>query len=454
VTGRRGHSVRLASINLNKRLGNLAAHAGLTAWLRNHRVDVLVAQEPWKPIDREPILLEGFQAIGGDGGLFAWIAEGWILSKADRLDTVVQRIELDWLVVFNVYLDASTRGNRAAQLVRLRQLVEAEDGRPVLLVGDFNLAPRPDDGRYDGVPSVFNTDVDRAPFVELLARTGLVDCTAGPAPTQYTFSRMLRGRLSEFRCDLALISDYLHPSLNVAYDHSVRVGGARFTDHSAVLIDLPVTRETTTRQERLFDLLEVRAAASMSSKRTDYHPHKTAMTRSHPSPFARLVADVLVPKMQIGSVLDHGCGLGADVHFYRDCGLEADGWDPHPAFGWQQEPHCLFDLVTNVFVLNVLPNPWERIKALKHAAQFVRPGGRLLVVTRSPRDVDHRAEAASWARHHDGYWSHEARGTFQRGVSVEEIAALARRAVLVLAPDQCLLSPVPAACQALFIKPA
>lgn len=99
------------------------------------------------------------------------------------------------------------------------------------------------------------------------------------------------------------------------------------------------------------------------------------MSRSRPSPFARAVAEVLAPKLEIASVLDHGCGRGADVRFYRDRGLDADGWDPHPGFGWQQEPPRQFDLVTSVFVLNVLSNPWERIKALQNAARCLRPHG-------------------------------------------------------------------------------
>ncbi len=40
--------MRLASVNLNKRLGNPAPRATLTAWLSRHGVDMLLAQEPWK----------------------------------------------------------------------------------------------------------------------------------------------------------------------------------------------------------------------------------------------------------------------------------------------------------------------------------------------------------------------------------------------------------------------
>jgi len=105
-------------------------------------------------------------------------------------------------------------------------------------------------------------------------------------------------------------------------------------------------------------------------------------------------------------------------------------------------------------VLNVLPDPWKRIQAIQHAARFVRPGGHLFVVTRSPADVDPRAVSANWPAHHDGYWSSEAKATFQKGVPTEEIIALGRRAGLRPTAEQILLASSPAVGQALLVKPA
>jgi hypothetical protein len=68
-------AMRLASVNLNKRLGNLAACARLTAWLEQQRVDVLVAQEPWKAATVGPSRSRGFRRSAGDSRLCAWIAE-------------------------------------------------------------------------------------------------------------------------------------------------------------------------------------------------------------------------------------------------------------------------------------------------------------------------------------------------------------------------------------------
>jgi len=123
-----------------------------------------------------------------------------------------------------------------------------------------------------------------------------------------------------------------------------------------------------------------------------------------------------------------------------------------PGFGWTTETDCRCDLVANVFVLSVLPDPGQRIKALQRAARFVRPGGHLFVVTRSPGDIEPRGASASWPVHHDGYWSSEAKGIFQQGVSTGEIVVLGRRAGLRPAAPQALLAGSSAAAQGLLTK--
>lgn len=79
-------------------------------------------------------------------------------------------------------------------------------------------------------------------------------------------------------------------------------------------------------------------------------------------------------------------------------------------------------------------------------------GVDVLVVTRSPGDIQNRASQATWVRHNDGYWSSQRKRTFQRGISEAEIERLARRAGMsaTAAAEQHLLRPVPAACQLLL----
>lgn len=164
----------------------------------------------------------------------------------------------------------------------------------------------------------------------------------------------------------------------------------------------------------------------------------------------------LTCQLWFGSILDYGCGRGTDVTHYRQRGLHADGYDPYPPFGWADKPTAAdrYDLVTLVFVLNVLPDPWERVRVFKQAATYLRPGGHMLVVTRSPREIQTRAADAGWVRHNDGYWSSERQRTFQRGISEAEIERLARRADLsaAAAAEQHLLRFVPAACQLLLTR--
>ncbi|MEW1779921.1 hypothetical protein [Streptomyces sp. NPDC086777] len=56
-----------------------------------------------------------------------------------------------------------------------------------------------------------------------------------------------------------------------------------------------------------------------------------------------------------------------------------------------------------MFVLNVLPDPGQRIQALKDAATFARPGGHVVAVTYSPEEITRAAADGGWSIHHDGF---------------------------------------------------
>lgn len=442
--------MRVASLNLNKRAGNDSARFRLQAWLREHAIDVLLAQEPWKPADRPRVELEGYRAVGGDHRLFVWTVAGLRGVSQQPLAGFAQRVECEWLVLINTYLDAYEQRNRATQLVQLDEAIAAANGRPAAAIGDFNLAPRPIDGLNGEEPSAFNSDVDRAPFAALQIRHRLVDTTAAQA-LEYTIERDRQGTRSRFRCDLALLPDYLTSDVVVAYDHSPRIGQFAFTDHSALVLDVPVTGDRIpVEPETLFDELPETPPALIAPVR----PHKTAMARSGPSPLARFVTGTLAARLGAKRLLDHGCGRGADLEHYRIHGLDADGWDPHPDFGHTTEPADDYDLVTQAYVLNVLPDPWQRIQALQHAAKHLRPGGHLLVATRSPAEIERFATDSAWTRHHDGYWSHPTKRTFQKGIATEEIIQLAARAGLTPEPDLDPPDLGPASSVAVLNKPA
>ncbi|MEU1085712.1 methyltransferase domain-containing protein [Streptomyces sp. NPDC005892] len=443
----------LASVNLNKRLGTSGARANLGAWLREHGVKVMVAQEPFKPADRTPPVLGGFTFAGGDGRLAAWISEDLAPPTVATPAPWVQRIELEWLVVYQVHLDAYAGASRAAQLTELTALTTAEKGHPLVICGDFNLARRPEDGLFGEETSTFTTDAERRVLEQLMQDADLVDTTADQVPT-FTFERVFNGKPSRFRCDLVLLSSHLTQTTTVTVDAAVRSGPSAFTDHSALLIDLPLTLQAGEPDDVLFSLSELTSAGPAATPtRRGYQPHKTAMSRQAPSPASRAVTAHLTGPLGIRSVLDHGCGRGADVAHYRSAGLEAEGFDPHEDFGWPRPERTKFDLVTSMFVLNVLPDPWQRIQALKDAASFARPGGHVVVVTRSPEEITKAAADGDWSVHHDGFWSSQAKGTFQRGIAPSEISVLARQAGLQPAQGVPVL-PLPGVCHVVLHKPA
>ena len=93
-------------------------------------------------------------------------------------------------------------------------------------------------GLVNGQPSRFNSRIDLAPLARLLGETGLVDATATESP-EFTIERRRPGLLTQFRCDLVLVPDGIHPVVDVRYDHLSRTGQEAFTDHSGILIDIP-----------------------------------------------------------------------------------------------------------------------------------------------------------------------------------------------------------------------
>ncbi|AKL71036.1 endonuclease/exonuclease/phosphatase family protein [Streptomyces sp. Mg1] len=447
----------LASINLNKRLGADGpdgARARFAAWLRAHDVAVIVAQEPYKPADRRPPLLHGYVFAGGDGHLATWVREDIAAPAVSAPTAWAQRVELGWLTVLQVHLDAYTSGARTAQLGELAAMASAEGGRPLLICGDFNLAPRPQDGLYDGEVSGFTADTERKALQHLLRSAWLVDTTRpdGEDEAKFTFERLFTGKLSRFRCDLALLSDHLAAGVSVTTRDEVRTGPEAFTDHSALLLDLPLTPEAAEPDDVLFAISDLTGKQPAAAGARPYQPHKTAMSRQGASPAARAVTGHLTGPLGVRTVLDHGCGRGADVAHYRAAGLESDGYDPHEGFGWPRPEREGYDLVTQMFVLNVLPDPGARIRALQDAAAFVRPGGHVVVVTRSPEEITKAAAGGTWTAHHDGFWSSEGKGTFQRGISAAETTALARHAGLVLAAGSAGLS-LPGVSHVVLVKP-
>lgn len=104
--------------------------------------------------------------------------------------------------------------------------------------------------------------------------------------------------------------------------------------------------------------------------------------RTHHAPeLLRLVESrVLLPSEK---VLCFGCGRGVDVAWLRARKFRVEGYDPYPPFGYSNEPAGKFDAVLLVYLLTRLKSDENRSTTLARAFRFVRPGGRMVIVTRN-----------------------------------------------------------------------
>lgn len=126
---------------------------------------------------------------------------------------------------------------------------------------------------------------------------------------------------------------------------------------------------------------------------------KTAIRRKTMSAPARWVRDRTT--WWLGSVLDYGCGHGADVRgFDEEPETVPAGWDPAHApegIDLYNDGHPLtrkFWCVLCTYVLNVLPpEQWGRVlRAVESRA--IEGGGRVVVTVR--RDVPHEGTATQY----------------------------------------------------------
>jgi DNA phosphorothioation-associated putative methyltransferase len=159
--------------------------------------------------------------------------------------------------------------------------------------------------------------------------------------------------------------------------------------------------------------------------RRELQPARTAMRRKQASPIARqLVTSGFLRDRRVRTILDYGCGIGQDVAFYSGHGYEAQGFDPHVPFGFAAKPTGVFDLVTCLFVFNVIAELSERRAVGEQLVRCVGKNGLLVLASRSPQAIASEASTKNWTPYRDGYLSSPTRGTFQRGISAEELKVL------------------------------
>jgi exonuclease III len=228
--------MKLASINLRKRANDPPTAAALRAWLAIVCSTILIIQEATAHTATLPSKLADLDLVAGNAQVACWARQGAALTaEVTAIPAVV--VEASSVLICGTYLSAYSSAERVRQLHALRHLL-LERSQPIVLMGDFNLAPMAPDGRYGGEESKWTSAAERAALAKLVSEIGLVDLTTccRLGEQHFTFERINKGKWTRFRCDLAFAPD--GPSFAARYDHDVRTGSHAFTDHSACIVDL------------------------------------------------------------------------------------------------------------------------------------------------------------------------------------------------------------------------
>lgn len=157
--------------------------------------------------------------------------------------------------------------------------------------------------------------------------------------------------------------------------------------------------------------------------------HLTAIKRNRLSkPWALALAYLPneCPRAQV-MVLDYGCGRGDDRERLTQMGYDAYGYDPHYTVNEHSIHDRIYDIVSLVYVLNVIQNPQERLETLQKGWSLVRPGGHLLVAVRHAKEVVSASgkKEPPWERLDESGWCYRtSRGTYQKFFNNHEIEYL------------------------------
>ena len=145
--------------------------------------------------------------------------------------------------------------------------------------------------------------------------------------------------------------------------------------------------------------------------------HKTALVRyDFSKPLKMLIQSDLL--REGSTILDYGCGHGADVAGLENLGHDVSAWDPvHRPEGELRKS----DFVNLGYVINVIENPAERVETLLRAWDYSE---RLMVVSAMVRGGDNYANAKAYG---DGVITNA--NTFQKYFEQSELQAFIETAL-------------------------
>ena len=163
--------------------------------------------------------------------------------------------------------------------------------------------------------------------------------------------------------------------------------------------------------------------------------HKTAIYRDRWTKPGRWLYEHFFQKdnITLGSMLDFGAGKSIDIKYWKkeagidEANLKAYDDYEQPGFsGRGSRPDRQFELVTVIFVLNVVATDKERIEILNDAMQYVKPDGYIFIATRSKKDIANAVKRGNnWKEISPGAWVSDPRkNTIQCGVDDQDIQSL------------------------------
>jgi len=224
------------------RIFNLNTNRGavyLIDFFENHNPDIILLQE-WADhrIDRSDSAASHFDE-------YEFVAATrYVLTASHTAAEVAYSDERtlvtihDGMLIVNTYLDASSGKLRREHLEGLCVIIKSLNLNPALIAGDFNMAPRPEDGWYGDDYSKFTSKGERTAFSNLLGQFSLQD-KGEHQEWEATFEKVNKGKLNRFRCDLALVSEDVADLCSLIYDHDFRKKSG-MSDHSALVLDYEV----------------------------------------------------------------------------------------------------------------------------------------------------------------------------------------------------------------------
>lgn len=163
--------------------------------------------------------------------------------------------------------------------------------------------------------------------------------------------------------------------------------------------------------------------------------------KNRPAPSKPLL-DMLESGVVNGSILDYGCGKGADVDYLTIIkpNTMIAGYDPHyqPIL-----PRLLFDTIFCAYVINYIRDRAIVDDMISTMKRKLSDDGRLILVARSIAEVNGNVKRnSSWKYDPDsgGYTSKKS-GIFQRGYDTSELIQLVTNLKMKVISDQFHIKP-------------